>query len=65
MIAGMGGLEISKILGQASRLPDKLVLQPMRGVPELRETLSKNYFFMSMKFFRRQILLPDLCRKRL
>lgn len=51
MIAGMGGLEISKILGQASRLPDKLVLQPMRGVPELREKLSKNYFFQSMKFF--------------
>ena len=45
VIAGMGGLEISKILGQASRLPDKLVLQPMRGVPELREKLSKNYFF--------------------
>lgn len=43
VIAGMGGLEITKILSQASALPDKLVLQPMRDVPTVRKFVSKFY----------------------
>lgn len=51
VIAGMGGLEISKILLKAEELPDRLVLQPMRGVPELRLELSKNYFLERDEIF--------------
>lgn len=39
IIAGMGGLETIKILKQAKRLPDALVLQPMRNVPDVRRAV--------------------------
>lgn len=42
VIAGLGGLEITKILSQ-SKMPQKVVLQPMKGTVVLREFLSKNY----------------------
>lgn len=66
VIAGMGGLEISKILGQASRLPTSLFCSLCAACPSCAKSCRKIIFFMSMKFFSTgQILLPDLRRKRL
>ena len=39
VIAGMGGLEISKILLGAKILPKRLILNPMKNVDTLRRTL--------------------------
>ncbi len=44
VIAGMGGVEICKILNNAEFLPTRLILQPMKNTKALREfLLSKNY----------------------
>ena len=43
VIAGMGGLEIISILTNAERLPQKLVLQPMRNVPDVRAYVAEQY----------------------
>ena len=51
VIAGMGGLEISRILFDARELPETLVLQPMRNIPELRKELAKNYFLERDEIF--------------
>lgn len=51
VIAGLGGLEISRILTRANRLPEKLLLQPMRNIPELRCFLQKYYFIVSDEIF--------------
>lgn len=37
LIAGLGGDEIIKILSEAPYLPDRLVLQPMKKTPKVRE----------------------------
>ena len=47
IIAGMGGLETISILSGAKRLPDKLVLQPMRNQRDVREYLTGNYEIVS------------------
>ena len=39
----MGGLEIISILTNAERLPQKLVLQPMRNVPDVRAYVAEQY----------------------
>lgn len=39
VIAGMGGLETIKILREAQRLPQFLVLQPMRNIPDVRRAV--------------------------
>lgn len=43
-IAGMGGIEICKILSNAKFLPTRLILQPMKNAKEVRSFLTqKNY----------------------
>ena len=52
VIAGMGGLEILSILKGAERLPNMLVLQPMRNQADVRQWLSERYEIVSdEKFF--------------
>ncbi len=52
VVAGMGGKEILAILSKATELPQSLVLNPMRGAPQLRQALQKDYFFeYDQKFF--------------
>lgn len=41
LIAGMGGEEIISIISSASRLPNSLVLQPMKNSEKVRENLVK------------------------
>lgn len=43
VIAGMGGLEIIKIMDKAQHKPEYLVLQPMHNQYQLREYLQKQY----------------------
>ena len=43
IIAGMGGLEIISILKLAKKLPEKLVLQPMRNQKDVRQYLTQQY----------------------
>lgn len=60
-IAGMGGLETIGILSRAERLPDKLVLQPMRNVTDVRKWLVANgYGICSDKMFAAQGKYYDL-----
>lgn len=49
VIAGMGGLEIIKILQEAQTLPKKLVLQPMRDTISVRRYLSNFYRIVTDK----------------
>lgn len=52
LIAGMGGREIISILRAAAVLPERLVLQPMKNVKEVREcALSLGYAFVSDRVF--------------
>lgn len=44
LIAGMGGEEIIKILSEADRLPDKLVLQPMKNADKVRRFVVRKGF---------------------
>lgn len=43
VIAGMGGKEIISVLTNAKKLPNTLLLQPMKNTPNVREYLCKNY----------------------
>lgn len=47
VVAGMGGRQILEILSAAEALPQKLVLQPMKNMPELRARLCEKYAFIS------------------
>ena len=52
VIAGMGGLETISILNGAHKLPQYLVLQPMRNQEDVRKYLCQNYNIISdEKFF--------------
>lgn len=53
LIAGMGGEEIIKILTESTFLPPRLILQPMKNTPKVRQTLInlnygivKDYIFL-------------------
>lgn len=58
-IAGMGGEEICKILSQAKKLPNKLVLSPQKNTEKVRRLLIKSgykivkdfTFFESKKYY--------------
>lgn len=43
VICGMGGLEILSILNGAKRLPDAVVLQPMRNIVDTRKFVAERY----------------------
>lgn len=43
VICGMGGLEILSILNNAKRLPNAVVLQPMRNIVDARIYVSEHY----------------------
>ena len=43
VICGMGGLEILSILQSAKRLPNAVVLQPMRNVTDVRKFVAERY----------------------
>lgn len=52
VIAGMGGLEIISVLNAAERLPETLVLQPMRNQEDVRKWLETRCKILSdEKFF--------------
>ena len=58
LIAGMGGKEITEILKKSQKLPNTLVLQPMKNIPEVRKTLielgykiQSDYIFKAEKKF--------------
>lgn len=43
LICGMGGLEILSVLKGAARLPETVVLQPMRNVTDVRVFVAEHY----------------------
>lgn len=43
VICGMGGLEILSILNDAERLPEAVVLQPMRNIVDTRKYVAEHY----------------------
>lgn len=43
VICGMGGLEILSILNNAKRLPEAIVLQPMRNIVDVRKFVAEHY----------------------
>ncbi len=52
LIAGMGGREIISILTKAKRLPNSLVVQPMKNLPEVRrEVVKLGYKILIDKIF--------------
>lgn len=51
VIAGMGGLEIIAVLGNAEFLPQTVVLQPMRNQRDVRVWLSSAYEIVSDRTF--------------
>ena len=51
VIAGMGGLEIISVLQAAERLPNTLVLQPMRNQIDVRKWLQDSYQIVSDEKF--------------
>lgn len=60
-IAGMGGLETIGILSRAEHIPDKLVLQPMRNVVDVRVWLVSNgYGILTDVMFEAQGKYYDL-----
>lgn len=52
VIAGMGGMEIISVLKETEKLPDTLVLQPMKNVCDLRIHLQENYRLQYDKLFK-------------
>ncbi len=61
LIAGMGGEEIISIIEKAKRLPQKLVLQPMKNSPKVREILlKKGYKFIKDYTFKAENKFYDL-----
>ena len=60
-IAGMGGLETIGILTRAEHLPERLVLQPMRNVVDVRQWLVDNdYGIVTDRMFEAQGKYYDL-----
>ena len=58
LIAGMGGEEIASILQRAEKLPERLVLQPMKNADKVRKSLLslgyriiKDYVFKDGKYY--------------
>ena len=61
LIAGMGGEEIISIIEKAKDLPQKLVLQPMKNSPKVREVLlEKGYKFIKDYTFKAENKFYDL-----
>lgn len=61
LIAGMGGEEIISIIEKAKDLPQKLVLQPMKNSPKVREVLlEKGYKFIKDYTFKAEDKFYDL-----
>lgn len=63
LIAGIGGDEIIKILSEAPYLPPKLVLQPMKKTPKVREYVVNNgYAVEEDRVFSERYMFYDILR---
>ena len=61
LIAGLGGDEIIKILSEAPFLPEKLVLQPMKRTPRVREfVVSAGYAVKEDRVFSEGYMFYDV-----